>query len=78
MGVVAGAGVDRRAVVLHDDAPIGLLLIADLDPIHFQVNVEEAAGHRQRRPPLPRAGLGRQRLGVGFLIVEGYAIVPAG
>src|SRR5690606_5943445 len=35
----------------------------------FQVNAVEVAGERQRRPPLTRAGLGRQRL-CALLLVE--------
>src|SRR5262245_32455470 len=52
-----------------DHAPVRLLVIADLDHVNLQVNVEDAqrARHRQRAPPLPRPGLGRQRLSSGFL-----------
>ena len=52
-------------------------MIADLDHIHFQVEAEEAAGHRQGAAPLPGAGLGRLRLSATFLFVEGYSIIPA-
>jgi hypothetical protein len=75
--VVAGAGVDLSAEVLHNDAPVGFLGVADLDHVHFQVEPKEAAGHGQGAAPLPGAGLGRQGLGAGFLVVEGYSIIPA-
>jgi hypothetical protein len=42
VGVVAGAGIDLCPKVLHDDAPVRLLLVADLDHVDFQVNVEDA------------------------------------
>ena len=43
-----------RAEALHDDAPVGLLVVADLDHIHFQVEPEEVAGHGQRCPTARR------------------------
>jgi hypothetical protein len=77
MRAVGGAGIHLRAEILHDDAAVRLLLVADFDHIDFQVNVEEVAGHGQRAAPLARAGLSGQRLGSSLLIVEGYSIVPA-
>ena len=53
-----------------DDAPVGFLLIADLDHVNFQGNVEEAAGHGQRGPPLAGAGFGGEGPGAGFLVVR--------
>ena len=71
LGAVRRAREDLRAEVLHDDAAVGLLVVRDLHHEDLEVEVEEVAGHREGRAPLPGAGLGRQRLRPGFLVVEG-------
>ena len=59
LGLVRGRGDAARAVALHQRAPVGLLLEADLDHVDVDVQAEQAAGERQRRAPLAGAGLGR-------------------
>ncbi len=58
VGLGRRAGRHRRPVGLHDDAPVGLLLVGDLHHVHMALQLEEVAGHRQRRAPLagPRLG----------------------
>ena len=62
LGRFAGRRRDRSAVHAHDLAPERLLLIRDLDHIHLAVQPQVGAGHRERRAPLARAGLGRHAL----------------
>ena len=66
-----GLGVDGGAVQLHQHAPVGLLLVADLDHVDGQVDAEDLAGHRQGAAPLTGAGLGGQTLDARFAVVEG-------
>ena len=67
--LVGRAGIDIRFKCLHDDPPVGLLLIGCFDHVHFQAHIEEMAGNRQRRAPLPCSRLSRQGFGAVDLIV---------
>ena len=70
-GLIAGAGDAGRAECFHEGAPIGLLVIADLDHEHFDLQPEQRSGQRQRRAPLARAGFRGDALYALFLRVEG-------
>src|SRR5829696_9581511 len=52
--------MDRRAPGLHHRLPVGLLVEGDADHEDLTLEAEEPAGEGQRRPPLARAGLGRE------------------
>jgi hypothetical protein len=69
LGVRARARHDLGAEGLHQDAPIRLLLIGDLDHVDLALQAEEAAGLRQGRAPLAGAGLGRQARDALLLVV---------
>jgi hypothetical protein len=49
---------------VHEDTAAGLLVIAELGRLGFQVNVKPVVGHRQRAAPL--TSLGCHRLGTDF------------
>src|SRR5262249_19105369 len=68
-GRVARTGMDRRAVALHQQAAIGLLVVAHLDHVDGAVETEEAAGHREGAAPLAGAGLGRESPDAFLLVV---------
>jgi hypothetical protein len=83
LGLVAGAGMHRRAPGVHQHPAIRLLLVADLDHVDIAFQPEQAAGQRQRRTPLARAGLGGEAFGAGDLVVirlrhRGVRLVAAG
>ena len=52
-GLVAGAGMDRRAPGVHQHPAIRLVLVADLDHIDVALQAEQLAGQRQRGPHWP-------------------------
>jgi hypothetical protein len=54
------AGMDRRTPGLHHRPPVGLLPVRGRDHPDLAVQLELAAGERQRTAPLPGAGLGGQ------------------
>src|SRR5215218_8025081 len=54
---IRGARVDLRAVSLHHDAPVGLLVVADADHVYRAIEAHHAAGEGQGRAPLARSGL---------------------
>ena len=70
-GLVAGAGMHRRAPGVHEHPAIRLLLVADLDHVNVAFQPEQSAGQRQGRTPLARAGLGGEAFGAGDLVVIG-------
>ena len=83
LGLHAGAGRNRCAEGLHQRAAIGLLVVAHAHHVDLAVQAEERAGHRQRRAPLPRAGLRGQVFGAFLLVVVslrhgGVQLVRAG
>ena len=65
------AGHDLRAVGLHQDPPVRLLVVARADHVDLDLEPEERAGEGERAAPLPGAGLGRDALDARFLVVEG-------
>ena len=68
---VGGAGVDLRAVGLHHDSPVGLLVVADADHVDRAVEAHHAAGEGDGRAPLARAGLGGQAPDALLAVVVG-------
>ena len=71
LGLVRGRGDAARAVALHQRAPVGLLLEADLDHVDVDLQPEQAAGERERRTPLAGAGLGRDPADAFLPVVVG-------
>ena len=71
LGQLRGAAVDRPAPGLDHRAPEGLLVVGDADHEHLALQPEQPAGERQRRAPLPGAGLGRELAQALPLVVEG-------
>ena len=67
--LLARTGDDTRAIGLHQRPPVRLLMVADLHHEHQHLEPEQGTGKRQRRAPLPRAGLGRQALYTGLPVV---------
>src|SRR5436853_3543562 len=69
--LVRRAGHDLRAPGLDHRAPVRLLLVRDLDHVDLALEPDQLAGERQRAPPLPGAGLGREPRAPFLLVVEG-------
>ena len=65
------AGDDRRAVGLHQDPSVRLLVVARADHVDLDLEAEQRAGEGERGPPLARPGLGREALDALLLVVEG-------
>ena len=65
------AGHDLRAVRLHQDPPVRLLVVAGADHVDLDLEAEVGAGERQGAPPLAGTGLGREALDALLLVVEG-------
>ena len=75
--------VHGRAPRLHHRAPVGLLVVARADHEHLALEPEQRARERERRSPLPRAGLRRESFdsGLGVLVGlrdSGVRLVRAG
>src|SRR5215204_4647592 len=68
---VRRARIDLRAVGLHHDSPVGLLLEADADHVDRAIETHHTAGERHRRTPLARAGLCGKSLYTLLAIVVG-------
>ena len=66
-----GAGHDLRAVCLHQDPAIRLLVVAGADHVDLDLEAEERAGEGHGTPPLARARLGRDPGDALLLVVEG-------
>ena len=82
-GLVAGAGMHRRAPGVHEHPAIGLLLVADLDHIDIAFQAKQPARQRQGRTPLARARFSGEPFGAGDLVVislrhGGVGLVAAG
>ena len=82
-GLVARAGMHRRAPGVHQHPAIRLLVVAHLDHVDVALQAEQLARQRQRRTPLARARLGGEPLGAGDLVVirlrdGGVGLVAAG
>ena len=69
LGVLAGAGDALCPPCLHQDAAVGLLLVADLDHIDLNLNAEHRPSHAQCTSPLPGAGLRGYALDALHLVV---------
>jgi hypothetical protein len=67
-GLVARAGMHRRAPGVHEHPAIRLVLVAHLDHVNIAFQAEQFARQRQRRTPLARAGFGGEPLGAGDLV----------
>jgi hypothetical protein len=73
----AGVGEVRRAAVnggppgLDHRPAVGLLVVADPDHEDLALQLEQAAGQRQRRAPLPGPGLGGELSHALALVVVG-------
>ncbi len=83
IGFVARARHAVCAISLHERAPVGLLVIGDLDHVDLDFEAEQRAGEGERRAPLSRAGFGRKPGDALFLVVEslgdrGVRLVAAG
>ena len=61
LGRIGGRGNDVGAVGTDDLLAVWLLLGGHLDHVHVEVQPEECRRHGERRAPLPRARLGRNR-----------------
>ena len=59
-----------RAVGLHQDPAVRLLVVARADHVDLDLEPEHRARERQRAPPLAGAGLRRQPLDALLLVVE--------
>ena len=74
--LTAEVGFHRRArdaacaERLHERATIRFLVVRHPHHEHLDLDAEERAGERERRSPLPRAGLGRDFPDAGLLVVE--------
>ena len=66
-----GLGKHVGAPGLHQDAAVGLLVVADAHHVDRRTHVEDRAGHGQRAAPLARAGLGGDALDALHLVVVG-------
>ena len=62
-------GEHLRSPGLHHRPPVRLLLVADLDHEHPHVDTKHLPCQRHRATPLPGAGLGRDALDAGLLVV---------
>ena len=70
-GGVRRRGYHVRAVGFHHGFAVGLLLTADFDHVHVEVEPVKRASHRQRRAPLPSARFGGDRSqALGFGVVS--------
>src|SRR5439155_22103793 len=69
VSVWARARDDLRAPCLHEDPPVGLLVIRDADHVDLALEVEHSRGERKGAPPLTCASLGREALGPFLLVV---------
>ena len=77
------AGHDLRAVRLHEDPPVRLLVVARADHVDLDLEVEQGAGERERAAPLAGTGLGREAGDPLLLVVirlrdRGVRLVAAG
>src|SRR5215208_1380980 len=77
------ARVDLRAVGLHHDAPVGLLVVTDADQVDRAIEAHHAAGEGQGRAPLASSGLCGQAPDALLAIVvslgdSGVRLVAAG
>ena len=70
-GFVRRRGDAARAVGLHQRAAIGLLVEGDAHQEHGDLDAEQRTGEGERRAPLAGAGLGRELLDAGLLVVPG-------
>ena len=68
---LARGRMDRRAVQLHELAPLGLPVVDRPDPVDRRLEAREARRVRERGPPLARAGFRRETLVSFFLRVPG-------
>src|SRR3954454_11738082 len=71
LGAVARRAVHARAPRLHHRAPVRLLVVAGADHEDLALEPEQRAGERERRAPLPRAGLGTELLDAGLGVLVG-------
>ncbi len=71
VGEVRRRGVDGGAPGLHEQAAIGLLLVADLHHVDRALHAIETAGEGERAAPLAGAGLGGDALDARELVVVG-------
>ena len=71
-----GAGHDLRAVGLHQDPPVRLLVVARADHVDLDLEAEHRAGERQRAAPLAGAGLRREARHALLLVVVGLRQAP--
>jgi len=71
VGQGGGAGVNLRAEAFHQDAAVGLLVVADLDHEDLDLDPEHGPGHRQRRSPLACAGFGGDLADAFLAVVVG-------
>ena len=83
IGFVARARHAVCAISLHERAPVGLLVIGDLDHVDLDFEAEQRAGEGERRAPLSRAGFGRKPGDALLLVIEslgdrGVRLVAAG
>ena len=62
---------DLRAVGLHEDPPVRLLVVAGANHVDLDLEPEQGAGERQGAPPLAGAGLGGEALHALLLVVQG-------
>ena len=69
--LIAGAGVHCGSVGLHQQAAIGLLVVADANHPDGALKPEKLASQRQRRAPLPRTGLRSKAASACELVVVG-------
>src|SRR5579872_14782 len=73
VGERARAWMDRRAVSLHQESSVWLLVVAHLHHVNGALETEQPAGHREGTAPLSGAGFGREPLDPGFLVVVGLS-----
>src|SRR3989304_8496037 len=83
MRVRAGAGDHLRAVRLHQDPSVWLLVVAGADHVDLDLDPEQRTGKGERAAPLTGAGLGREArdtllAGVERLGDGGVRLVAAG
>ena len=71
VGGVAGRAQHARSPGLDHRAPVGLLVVARAHHVDGALEAEHRAGQRQRRAPLPGAGLGDQPAHAGLLVGVG-------
>src|ERR1035437_224309 len=71
LGLIGRGGEDLGAPRLHECTPVRLLLVRDLDHVDHDLESEQTAGERERRSPLPGAGLRGQALDALLGVVVG-------